>query len=85
MCKSICVFNYLIDILYSRDSVYNTTNCIFDYSIKLKYNINIEIPDVLQNTYEFKFHTGCGTMSIYKNNDLIRNTDIQNGTKLILI
>lgn len=79
------VFNYLIDILYSRDSVYNTTNCIFDYSIKLKYNINIEIPDVLQNTYEFKFHTGCGTMSIYKNNDLIGTVTLTNSEIITLL
>lgn len=64
------IFYYLIEILYGRESVYDYTNCYMDYSIKITYDMpNSGI--VPPNTYEFKFNSECGAMTILKNGDLI--------------
>ena len=64
------ILNYLIEILYGRESVYDYTNCYMDYSIKITYDMpNSGI--VPPNTYEFKFNSECGAMTILKNGDLI--------------
>ena len=65
------IFDYLIDLLlYGRESVKDYTNCAMDYSIKITYDMpNSGI--VPPNTYEFKFHSQCGAMTILKNDNLI--------------
>ena len=64
------IFYYLREILYERESVYDYTNCYMDYSIKITYDMpNSGI--VPPNTYEFKFSSENGPMTILKNGDLI--------------
>ena len=65
------ILDYLIEILlYGRESVYDYTNCYMDYSIEITYDMpnSGEVPP---NTYEFKFNSECGAMTILKNGDLI--------------
>lgn len=52
-------------------------NCYMDYSIKITYDMS-NSGIVSPNTYEFKFNSGCGAMTILKNGDLI-------GTVILLI
>ena len=64
------IFDYLREILYERESVYDYTNSYLDCSIKITYDMpNSGI--VPPNTYEFKFNSECGAMTILKNGDLI--------------
>ena len=64
------ILDYLIEILYGRESVYDYTNSYLDCSIKITYDMpNSGI--VPPNTYEFKFSSENGPMTILKNGDLI--------------
>lgn len=64
------ILNYLIEILYGRESVYDYTNSYLDCSIKITYDMPNSLI-VLPNTYEFKFSSENGPMTIIKNGDLI--------------
>ena len=64
------ILDYLIEILYGRESVYDYTNSYLDYSIKITYDMPNSLI-VLPNTYEFKFSSENGPMTILKNGDLI--------------
>lgn len=65
------LFNFLVEkIQYGRKSVYDYTNCSMDYIIEITYDI-YNNPKETSNTYEFKFHSDCGSMTILKNGDLI--------------
>lgn len=64
------IFDYLIDLLYGRESVYDYTNCYMNHSIKITYDMpNSGI--VPPNTYELKFNSKYGVMTILKNGNLI--------------
>lgn len=64
------ILDYLIEILYGRESVYDYTNSYLDCSIKITYDMPTSLI-VLPNTYEFKFSSENGPMTILKNGDLI--------------
>ena len=71
------IFNYLFELLNGRDSVYDYTNCLMDYSIELSYELHGTMKETW-NTYQFKFHSECCTMTIIKNNDLIGTVSLSN-------
>ena len=64
------IFDFLVEILYGRKSIYDYTNCIMDYTIEITYDV-YNNPNETSNTYEFKFNSECGAMTILKNGDLI--------------
>ena len=64
------IFDYLVEILNGKESVHDYTNCGMDYSIEITYDI-YNNPKEISSTYEFKFHSECGGMTILKNNELI--------------
>ena len=65
------ILDYLVEILYGRESVYDYTNSYLDCSIKITYDMpNSGI--VSPNTYEFKFSSENGPMTILKNGKTVK-------------
>lgn len=66
------ILTLLFKNLSGRDSIYDYTNCMMDYSIEISYPIyNGKSNEIELNKYEFKIHFECGAMTIIKNNNLI--------------